>query len=338
MKALSVLRAMVDNRSVLAAGSAAAFIAVTATQAKAVEGGVGAYFLGTRDTFAGIVPPPGTYLSFSYDRLSGEVDGLSVGGIPIRADADLELNLLRIGITQSFDGELWGGTPAINLTIPILDATLTYTAVTPPIAGADIEDGSSGVGDLTFTGMVGWHRDKLHYSTGMSIYMPTGDYDTATVDVAARTVDAMSNSKNVWSFQPFFAVTWLNTVTGLEASGAASLLFSTKNNATDYQTAPAIQLEGAIVQRARSGWGFGLTGYYYQQLADDSGPGAEQTRAALGAKSLQARVAGIGPIVTFSGGELFGGDVSLEMKYVSEFKAKRRIESDVVSVSLTIAY
>ena len=42
--------------------------------------------------------------------------------------------------------------------------------------------------------------------------------------------------------------------------------------------------------------------------------------------------------VTFSGGEFLGGDVSLKMKYVSEFNAKRRFESDVVSVNLTIAY
>lgn len=69
-----------------------------------------------------------------------------------------------------------------------------------------------------------------------------------------------------------------------------------------------------------------------------SASGAEQARAAIGAKSLKARVAGIGPIVTFRGGELFGGDVSLKMKYVSEFNAKRRFESDVVPVNLTIAY
>lgn len=231
-----------------------------------------------------------------------------------------------------------GGTPAVNLTIPILNASLTYTAVTPPLEGANIDDGTSGFGDLVLTGLVGWHDDKLHYSTGLSIYAPTGDYDTATVDVAARTVDAMSNGKNVWSFQPFVAVTWLNPETGFEASGAASLLFSTKNSATDYQTAPAIQLEGAIVQRTRSGWGFGLTGYFYQQLGDDSGSGADLTRTALGADSLQARVAGIGPIVTFSDGKFLGGDASLKIEYVGEFGAKRRFESDILTANLTIAY
>lgn len=329
---------MAGKTCLFQAGSAVALIALSATQAMAVEGGIGAYFMGTRDTFAGIVPPPGTYLSFTFDHLEGEVDGLSIGGLPIRANTNLELNLLRLGVTQSFKGSLWGGTPAINVTVPILDASLQFVGVTPPLDGANIEDQSSGFGDISVTGLVGWHRDKLHYSTGLTVYAPTGEYDTATVDVAARSIDALSNSKNVWTFQPFVAVTWLDPTTGFEASGAASLLFSTKNSATDYQTAPAIQLEGAVVQRLRSGWGFGLTGYYYQQLQDDSGSGAEQTRAALGAKSLKARVAGIGPIVTFSGGELFGGDVSLKMKYVSEFNAKRRFESDVFTVNLSLAF
>jgi hypothetical protein len=313
-------------------------LALAAAPALAVEGGIGAYFMGTRDTFAGIVPPPGTYLSFTYDYLEGSVDGLSVGGLPIRADTDLTLNLFRIGITQSFATELWGGTPAVNLTIPIVNPDLTWTAVTPPLDGAAIDDSTSGVGDLILTGLVGWHRDKLHYSTGLSIFAPTGDYQTATVNVQERTVDALSNGKNVWSFQPFVTVTWLDNSTGFEASSAVSLLFSSKNSATDYQTAPAIQLEGAVVQRIRSGWGFGLTGYLYQQLDDDSGNGAEQTRAALGADSLQARVAGAGPIITYSGGKLFGADVSLKMKYVTEFAAKRRFESDVFTVNLTLAF
>ncbi|MFD0980031.1 SphA family protein [Tropicimonas aquimaris] len=308
-----------------------------AAPALAVEGGIGAYFLGTRDTLAGIVPPPGTYLSFTYDRLEGNVEGLSAGGLPIRADTDLTLDLLRVGITQSFAAPLWGGTPALNLTVPFLNPELTWTAVTPPLDGAAIDDSTSGIGDLSVTGLVGWHSDKLHYSTGLTVYAPTGNYDTATVNLKERTVDALSNGKNVWTFQPFVAATWLDTSTGFEASGAMSFLFSTENSATDYQTAPALQLEGAVVQRIRSGWGFGVTGYFYQQLDDDSGKGADQTRAALGAESLQARVAGAGLIVTYSGGTMFGAEMSLKAKYVTEFAAKRRFESDTFILNIAFA-
>lgn len=252
-----------------------ALFVAAAAPALAVEGGIGAYFMGSRDTFAGIVPPPGTYVSITYDRLNGSVDGLSVGGLPIRADTDLDLNLFRLGITQAFATPLWGGTPALNLTIPYVNPQLTWTAVTPPLDGAAIDDETSGLGDLLVTGLVGWHRDKLHYSAGLTVYAPTGDYDTATVDLAERTVEALSNGKNVWSFQPFVASTWFDMHTGFEASGALSLLVSTKNSATDYQTAPALQLEGAVVQRLRSGWGFGLTGYFSTTTA-----GAARTRPA----------------------------------------------------------
>ena len=306
--------------------------------AEAVEGGSGAYFLGTRDTLAGIVPPPGTYLSFTYDNLSGNVEGLSVGGLPIRADADVDLNLIRLGWTQSLDTRLWGGQPAFNVTIPIPDISLSYTAVSPPIEGAKVDDDTSGIGDLSFTGLLGWTKGNLHYSAAFTIYTPTGDYDTASIDIASRSVDAVSVGKNVWSFQPTFAATYLNPETGFEVSGAASLLFSTKNDDTDYQTAPALQLEGAVVQRIRSGWGFGLTGYAYQQLDDDSGDGAEFTRDFLGATSLKARVFGAGPMIVYSGGQLFGGDLSLKAKYVTEFEAKRRLESDIFTFSLSLAF
>lgn len=316
----------------------ASFLAWIPEESGAVEGGIGAYFLGTRDTLSGIVPPPGTYLTFSFDRLEGSVDGVSIGGLPIRANAEIDLNLYRFGVTQVFDTVFWGGTPALNLTVPVPDISLSYVSITPPINGARINDTASGLGDIAVTGFVGWHRDTLHYSTGMSVYAPTGNYRTASIDVANRTIDAVSTSKNVWSFQPYVAVTSLNPQTGLELSGVASLLVSTKNEATDYQTAPALQLEGTIVQRLPSSWGFGLTGYTYQQLSNDSGSGARVTQSVLGASSLKARVSGIGPIVTYSGGMLFGGDLSFKAKYVKEFAAKRRLESDIFTISVSLAF
>jgi hypothetical protein len=307
-------------------------------RAVAVEGGSGAYFLGSRDTLAGIVPSPGTYLSFTYDRLEGSVKGLSVGGLPIRADADVDLNLIRLGWTQSLDTKLWGGQPAFNVNVPIPDISLSYTAVSPPIEGTAFEDETSGIGDLSFTGLVGWSKGNLHYSAAFTVYAPTGDYDTATIDVPSRSIDAVSVGKNVWSFQPTVAATYLNPENGFEVSGAASLLFSTKNDDTEYQTAPALQLEAAVVQRIRSGWGFGLTGYAYQQLDDDSGDGADITRDFLGANSLKARVFGAGPMIVYSGGKLFGGDVSLKAKYATEFGAKRRLESEVFTFALSLAF
>jgi len=307
-------------------------------KAQAVEGGIGAYFLGSRDTLAAVVPPPGTYLSFTYDRLEGSVQGLSLGGLPIRADADVAVNLYRFSATFVPDASLWGGTPAINIAIPLPDTNLAFTTVTGPIAGANIEDNSFGVGDIGVTGLLGWHQKNLHYNVGFTVFAPTGSYNTASIDIPNRTISALSNGKNVWSFMPSVGVTYLNPQTGFEVSGVASLLFSTRNTATDYQTAPAFQLEGAVMQRLPSGWGFGLTGYTYQQIGDDSGVGADATRLALGASSLRARVSGVGPIITYSGGTFLGGDTTLKLKYTNEFGAKRRFESRILTVNLSVAF
>ncbi|MBO9410970.1 MULTISPECIES: transporter [unclassified Ruegeria] len=325
-------------RPLAGAAALASSVVLTVSPAIAVEGGLGAYFLGTRDTFAGFVPEPGTYTSLTFDHLDGSVDGVSLAGLPIAADADLELNLWRLGVTQVFDAQLFGGTPAINLTVPFPVADLTFTAIRPPLEGANIDDTLSSFGDLSLTGLVGWHRGNLHYSTGLTVYAPTGEFNTATINVQERTVQVLNAGKNVWSFQPFFAATWFVPERGFEVSGAASLLFSEENDATDYQTAPAFQLEGAVVQRFRSGWGVGLAGYTYHQLEDDSGAGAELTRIALGASSLRAQVSGIGPLVTYEGGTLLGANASLKLKYTHEFAAKRRFESNILTAVVSLAF
>lgn len=306
--------------------------------APAVEGGIGAYLMGTRDTLAGIVPPPGSYVSLTYDRLQGSVTGVSIGGLPIAADVDLDLNLYRLGITRSFDAVAFGGRPAVSLTVPIPDVGLSFTAVSPPIEGVKVDDTSSGIGDVSVTALLGWNRGNLNYSTALTLYAPTGDYARASIDPRDGGVDILSNGKNVWSLQPALAATWLDPQTGLELSGALSMLFSTENAETDYQTAPAVQLEGAVLQHSATGWAFGVTGYHYEQVADDSGAGAAATRDVLGTGSLRARVSGAGPIVTYSGAGLLGGRGSLKLKYVSEFNARRRFESDVWTLNLSVAF
>ena len=305
----------------------------------AVEGGLGAYLLGSRDSFVGIVPGPGVYVGLDVVHSEGSVEGLTLGGLPIRADSNLKLDFLKLSVTKVFDAQLWGGTPAININIPfVIGADLTFVGLTPPIAGVPIHDATSGVSDITLTPMVGWHKGKLHYSAAFSVFVPTGSYSTSSVDVPGRTINALNTGKNIWSVQPVISVTHFDPSSGLEFSGAASILVSTRNKDTDYQNAPALNLEGSVVQHTKSGWAFGVTGYAYQQLGDDSGAGAESTKAALGASSLSASVYGIGPIITYSGASVFGQDVSFKFKYYKEFSARRRFESDTFWFNVAVSF
>ena len=59
--------------------------------------------------------------------------------------------------------------------------------------------------------------------------------------------------------------------------------------------------------------------------------------AATSAESLQAQVFGVGPIITYNT-KIGDRSVSLKLKYLSEFDAKRRFESDVIAASFSINF
>lgn len=176
----------------------------------------------------------------------------------------------------------------------------------------------TGLGDLTLTTGLGWTSGNAHWQVAASIFAPTGYYEKADVDVAARSVDALSFGKNRWAIMPAIAYTYLNPGNGRELSASASLIVSAENQATNYQTAPEFQVEWAAMQHLPSGLALGLAGYGYQQLGNDSGSGARAIQAATGAKSLEASVWGIGPLLSHNGkiGEL---PVSFKIKYLTEF-------------------
>ena len=152
-----------------------AALLLSSGDAMAVEGGTGAYLLGSRDSLAGIVPPPGTYINNDVIHISGEAEGLSVGG-RILSNAENSVLVNKLSITQSFDVSIFGGTPAFNVNIPYAAGELEFDSI---IAGSNrrITDEDQGFGDITLTPLLGWHDGKLHYSAGLSVFLPVGLYN-----------------------------------------------------------------------------------------------------------------------------------------------------------------
>jgi hypothetical protein len=171
----------------------------------------------------------------------------------------------------------------------------------------------------------------------LQFFLPTGHYETAQVDGATRSVDALNASKNRFAFDPTVSMTWFDPATGWEFSGALGVTISAKNSATDYQTAPEAHFEGTVMRHLPDKLGIGLTGFAYHQIGDDSGGGADALRATLGADSLQARVFGLGPIVTWST-QVGQVPVNLKAKYTKQFGAKRRFENDSLWLTLGVVF
>lgn len=305
-------------------------------EALAVEGGTSAYLPGSRDSLAGIAPPPGKYFTVDVFSLDSTAPFLPINGL-VLSEVKSSATVTKLNFTHSFQSSLWSGQPYITLTIPYVSGSLSFAGELKNGLSGGFTDDQSGMGDLTITPALGYHAGNNHWVYAASIFVPTGYYEPAAFDIPARHASVLSFGKNRWAITPTVAYTYLDMKTGLELSASGGITFSQKNDTTDYQTAPEILIEMAALQHLPSGFAFGVTGYVYQQTADDSGSGADAVRNATNAESLQASMQGLGPIITYNT-KIGDTAVSMKLKYVTEVNARRRFESDVISASFNISF
>jgi hypothetical protein len=296
------------------------------TNAVAVEGGSGAYLLGSRDIGAGFVPPPGIYQTNDLVYLTGSVDRLSIGGVAV-TNAELDALIYKGNFIFSSAEQLLGARMAINITVPYASPHMDFNGVLGGLIAGQLSDSEYGFGDLTIVPMLGWDHGNYHFNLAGTMFLPTGQYSASSISILPPRVDILSISKNKFAFDPTISATYLDPTTGFELTGSAGITFSAFNTATDFQTAPEFHFEGVVAQHLPNGITFGLTGYAYQQLKDDSGAGAESFKAVTRSKSLQARVFGVGPVLAWNT-KVGDTGVSMKLKYVYEFGARRRFESE----------
>lgn len=320
--------------AVIAALVPMALIIGQASPALAVEGGTSTYLLGSRDTLAGIVPPPGTNVTLQYVHIEGNVSFAALGGRPL-VDLETSTNIFELIGTQVFDGEVMGGRPAISFTLPWVSGEVSSTVTLGPFSGG-FTDPNTGFGDLTVTPMVGWSQGKSHWLVAASVFLPTGQYELGTVS-AETGVQVLNFGRNRLSVDPVVGYTYLDLEKGREYSIAGGVTFSSRNDATDYQSAPEAHIEATAMQYLPSKLGFGVTGYAYKQLGEDSGAGADKLRVTSRSESLQAEVYSIAPIVSYAT-EVGGTSVSFKAKYVYEFGAKRMFENNALWLSATLSF
>jgi hypothetical protein len=314
----------------------AGLLALHASPSLAVEGGTGAYLLGSRDILSGIVPPPGDYLSGDFVVQQGNVGFVSLGGIPF-ADVGTDVWVLKLNATRSFAAGVLGGRPMVTFTLPIASPELTFSGALISGASGAVSDSVTGFGDLTVTPALGWSQGSHFWQVSASVFLPTGFYQSSSVDPATRSVDAASIGKNRAAIDPVVSYTYLNRGNGVEFSAAGGVTFSFLNEATDYQTAPEGHLEVALAQHLPNGLTIGLTGYVYQQFGDDSGAGADLLRRFIGKDDLTAAVNGAGPVVNYAT-KFNGIPVTIEAKYIDEWGAENRLESDSFWLSVGVTF
>jgi hypothetical protein len=141
---------MTTHRSTLCRLVATVALVGIGSPAVAVEGGTGAYLPGSRDTMAGIAPPPGSYVTIDVFRLESTAPFLPINGL-VLSDVTSSATVTKFNFTQSFDTSLWGGQPYITVTLPYVTGSLSFAGELKNGFAGGFTPNQSGLCDLTIT-------------------------------------------------------------------------------------------------------------------------------------------------------------------------------------------
>lgn len=303
--------------------------------AHASEGGSSEYALGYIAPQAGYLPDPGGYLAYNFYYYNGDASvsaGRQIlgghGSIDVNASFETTVPAHLFSLSYVFDHSLLGGNAGVGLLVPYLPIDLDVTAsgsinlpenVIPLSGSRQFE--SSGIGDIIFTPMLGWHQTPLHYMALVNVYIPTGKYDANEV---------VNPGHNHWAVEPMFNATYLHEQYGIEVSEALGFTFNTKNSDTQYTTGIESHLDLAVIEHLSQYVYLGAVGYGYYQLTGDSGSGA-----VLG--NFKGRVFAAGPVL---GGmiPLWTQHLFLNARYYKEFGAENRLEGSAVYATAAVDF
>lgn len=272
--------------------------AVLTGPAFATEGGGGAYPNGAEDFMAGALPPPGTYFkNYMLYYTASKLKDNNGNDVPVDFKLKAAAEVLRfIYVT---DYKILGANWAVHAFIP-----LAYQDVS--VAGRS--DDRFGLGDIIIDPIIlGWHSKNFHVTTGLDIYMPTGNYDQTHL---------ANTGRNYWTFEPILGMTYLSDG-GFEISAKFMYDFNTENDDTNYQSGQEFHVDYLIGYHIGKQWAVGLGGYYYVQTTDDKVNGVTTPNGSKG------QVFSIGPAVQYG-----YKNMSFTLKWQPEFEAKNRPEGN----------
>jgi hypothetical protein len=291
-------------------GFAAALTALAinlASQSLASEGGQIHYLLGSAGFQAGIVPTePGVYFKNQAYFYDGKAEAQLRGGqiaLELRESEFIDL-LYFTGVTGL---KVAGGDLAFTVITPFLNANAAGS-----LGPFSVEQSAGGFSDVVLTPTLGWHTETCHWFVGTEIYMPTGNFKTGSIAYTGL---------GYWTFGPNAGFTYLDKKNGREVSLFTGVDFNTNHTETDYHSGDVFHLDFLAAQHLPNGLALGVSGYYYDQLTNDTGAGA-----LLGA--LQGQVVALGPAVQYVR-KFRRREISLDFKYSREFDVRNTFQGNL---------
>ena len=285
----------------------------------AEEGGSGHYLPGSMASFMDGVPTEPTFivrLNYMNYQGSSSVPLPRTGG-GIIANADATANALAATVLWAPDWDLgWGDKWqfAMSTTIPLLNMDLAGD-----VLGISGQNDRTALGDIVLMPlMLNYNVNKdLNINARLGFYAPTGSYELGRL---------VNNGKNFWTAEPTIGIVYFGQENGIEASLFFGVDYNWENPDTNYKSGTQIHFDGTLAQHfpfAGGISGVGITGYWYNQINDDSGEGV----APFFANDFQAKAAGVGPVVSWMDKT---GKYIAELKYLRDFENENRLDGDTV--------
>lgn len=311
-------------RSTRGAASAIALFACGAP-ALADEGGASSWLPGQFASFAAVPGDPGFSLETIYYRRSASASASRSFNIGARVAAGLDIAEQYVFLTPSYTfaepvlhGQLYlGATFAPGRMDSTVSATLTGPGGNS--LSASNSDTMTGIGDIYPLAMLKWAIGPNNFMAYAMPTIPVGAYDPNRL---------AGLGVGHWAIDGGLGYTFMSE-TGFEFSLTAGLTYNFMNPYTQYQSGLDGHLDWGVSYSPTDSFYFGIAGYFYRQLGDDSGPGAT-----LG--PFQSRVNGAGPQIgyAFSVGST---QVDLGVRGYKEFDAQYRPEGWNLWVTLAVS-
>jgi hypothetical protein len=299
------------------------WLVLTAGPAAATEGGSSLYLQGAYNDFAaGMFQAPGVYFRNDIALYDASAGVRPLGGrLALDSTQRVWMNLAKLAYQA--EGGPFGARYGAAMVLPVvLNAEVSATGSLGGFS-AFRSGNTAGIGDLYVAPLqLNWTFGNHHVTLSPGVYAPTGRYS------ADR---ALNTGRNHWGFDLAASYTWLDPQRGHEVSFTAGYLINTRNDATGYRSGNEFHLDWLVGQHVSERFAVAATGYFYQQLTDDS------SQRGAGSGGFRGSGVGIGPAVLWTP-RIGSRDISLIAKWIHDTNTRNRFEGDLVMVSAAFRF
>ena len=289
-------------------------------RAEASEGAASYYFAGGFGSFqVAVPPPPGFAVASQTLMFGGNADRAILNGrqtLGLKAFALYEF----LAGSYTFEQPVLGGRLQVAAAVPVpAYATMGVSLQTRRFGTFSGSASDFGIGDTLITPFaLYWNFGDFNVKLAQYVVAPTGHYDPNAV---------LNVGRNYWAFDTQLGLTWFHKETGTELSVLPGIMFNTTNAATDYRTGTEFHLDFMLNQFVMPSLALGVQGYWYKQIAGDSGSGA--TLGAFMGESF-----GLGPAIMWLP-EATKGRYAVIVKWTHDISQTNRLNGDWGQVAMS---